>query len=341
MSSREIVLWLDERWYDALERHIKGESLHDKMENYLDELINNLLPDYEYDQICKEIEQESMEAAEQREADRRFAVFKVTEHNEQSLFLVDEPISFLRAAHSLRSYLRAENSAIDFCHYYHAAQDISAGEFTRYTKERMENSGRVCGAFEIDFDRGQMAGLNINDGWVWFKLKDVSAASYQAERKSGLSHDARWKRFLDALEDKEITPDISLHGSRKLQAQDISFSDEIYEGDLKLNFYVDAFDGVDEVFGTQVCTTENEDYVNVYAEYDLIGGVVCDKLLVTLCRGNGMDDSFEYELSTKEKGFLLAKMDAYCQQKNGVTLEAYREQFLAEAEENAMEAPSM
>ena len=30
MSSREIVLWLDERWYDALERHIKGKTLQEQ-----------------------------------------------------------------------------------------------------------------------------------------------------------------------------------------------------------------------------------------------------------------------------------------------------------------------
>ena len=88
MASREIVLWLDERWYNALERHIKGETLQDKMENYLDELCNNLLPDYEYEQISREIYEERVAQAEQREADRRFAVFHVTERGEQSFFLV-------------------------------------------------------------------------------------------------------------------------------------------------------------------------------------------------------------------------------------------------------------
>ena len=48
MSSREIVLWLDERWYDALERHLKDETLQERMESFLDELCNHQLPDYEY-----------------------------------------------------------------------------------------------------------------------------------------------------------------------------------------------------------------------------------------------------------------------------------------------------
>lgn len=341
MSSREIVLWLDERWYDALERHIKGETLQEKLEGYLDELCNNLLPDYEYEQISREIYEERMAQDELREANRRFAVFKVTEHNEQSLFLVDEPLDFLPVACALRRYLRGTNAATDFRHHYAAAQEITAGEFTRYANERQENTGRVCGVFEIDFDRGQMAGLKGAEGWVWFKLKDVSAAAYQAERKSALSNDKRWDRFLAALDGKEITPDVSLHGSRPLRVEDVSFSGEICEGDLRLNFYVDAFDGVDEVFGTHVCTTENNDYVNIYAEYDLLDSAVCDKLSVTLCRGSGMDDEYEYTLSPEEKELLLEKMDAYCQQACGKTLAEYREALIVEEQETALEAPSM
>ena len=45
------------------------------------------------------------------------------------------------------------------------------------------------------------------------------------------------------LDGKEITPDVSLHGTRPLRVEDVSFSGEICEGDLRLNFYVDAFDG--------------------------------------------------------------------------------------------------
>ncbi|MBE7003899.1 MAG: hypothetical protein E7425_06390 [Ruminococcaceae bacterium] len=61
MSSREIVLWLDERWYAALERHLKNETLPERLEDYIDELCNHLLPDYEYEQISKEVYEERME----------------------------------------------------------------------------------------------------------------------------------------------------------------------------------------------------------------------------------------------------------------------------------------
>ena len=43
MNSREITLWLDERWYQALSQQLEVEKLEDKLNEYLDDLIS-LLP---------------------------------------------------------------------------------------------------------------------------------------------------------------------------------------------------------------------------------------------------------------------------------------------------------
>jgi len=212
MASREIVLWLDERWYDALERHIKGESLQDKMESYLDELCNNLLPDYEYEQISKEIYEERIAQDELREANRRFAVFHVTECGEQSCFLVDEPIEFAGAARSMRTYVRSDDSAAGFRNYYAAARDIAPEEFRQYVSERMENTGRVVGAFDIDFDRGEFSALNMRDGWHTYTIRDVSTASYHADRKSLLPSVERTARLLEYLSGRELSPRQSAPG---------------------------------------------------------------------------------------------------------------------------------
>ena len=52
MNSREIVLRLDERWYKALNRHLKNETLEEHMEDVLDELCNQL-PRREYERISR------------------------------------------------------------------------------------------------------------------------------------------------------------------------------------------------------------------------------------------------------------------------------------------------
>ena len=59
----------------------------------------------------------------------------------------------------------------------------------------------------------------------------------------------------------------------RLAACVISFSEEIMElDDGKLNFYINTDFDVDSVFGTNVCTTENDDWLNVYANYDMATG---------------------------------------------------------------------
>ena len=54
MSSHEIVLWLDERWYKALSSHLKDETVEEHLETVLDEMCS-ALPEHEYARISSEI----------------------------------------------------------------------------------------------------------------------------------------------------------------------------------------------------------------------------------------------------------------------------------------------
>lgn len=98
----------------------------------------------------------------------------------------------------------------------------------------------------------------------------------------------------------------------------------------RLNFYVETSFDVDAVFGTHVCTAKNDDSLNVYADYDMASGQVCDMLEVDLHRADGRVESLEYCLNSVEKGTLLRKMDAYCRQQTGQSLKDYSTQRLAE-----------
>lgn len=61
MSSREISLWLDERWYAAINRQLKDETLEEHLESVIDELCNRL-PERVYDRISTEIWEEQQQA---------------------------------------------------------------------------------------------------------------------------------------------------------------------------------------------------------------------------------------------------------------------------------------
>ena len=57
MTQREIVLWVDKRWCKALEKHLLDGSVAERLEEYIDELVNQL-PEKVYEQISSEIWQE-------------------------------------------------------------------------------------------------------------------------------------------------------------------------------------------------------------------------------------------------------------------------------------------
>ena len=54
MNSKDITLWIDKRWYDALSKHLKDETLEEHLEDVIDEMCNQL-PQREYERISAEI----------------------------------------------------------------------------------------------------------------------------------------------------------------------------------------------------------------------------------------------------------------------------------------------
>ncbi len=334
MSSREISIWLDERWYDALSKHLGDETLEEHLENVLDEMCNQL-PRQEYERISMLIWQEEQRNKEEAEAGRRFAVFHVTEHGESVYFLAEENLELLHAAVKLRSYLRKppENSPARFLGMFSRGERISAEQFDTYVKERLDNTGRVTGAFDIDLDNGTFDALNIMDGWQQFRIQDISTAAYYATKKSYASQEHQWKVFLERLDGKQLTTKTEaqfLCGQRELRSEDISFSEDIMQNDHLLEFYMDVVFDADAVFGTQVCTSDNDDFMNIYANYDLERGCVRDTLEVYLIHGDGTEQDRKYRLSEEKQALLLPKMEEYCKRQFGCGLDELRSQYLSE-----------
>ena len=66
MNSRDITVWLDERWHDVLSRQLnkKDTTIEDELNAYLDEMLNQL-PAPVYERVSREIWEEDQR---QREA---------------------------------------------------------------------------------------------------------------------------------------------------------------------------------------------------------------------------------------------------------------------------------
>lgn len=87
---------------------------------------------------------------------------------------------------------------------------------------------------------------------------------------------------------------------------------------------------VDAAFGTFVCTDENDDWLNIYANYDMDEQTVCNTLDVYLVLANGDEQAFKYRLSPEEQALLLPKMKEFCQQQWGQSLEQCCADYLSE-----------
>ena len=324
----KIVLWIDRRWKDAIEKHLKDETLEEHLEDVLDELCNQL-PEREYKRISAEIYAEDVAQRAEEEAARTYAAYHVTERGQEWYFKTSPGEELLDAAEKLRGYLTKGNGVAPdkFIGMFFGGQPITAKEFDALTALRMENTGKVRGVFDVNFDKREFSAVRIMDGWRTWAMRDVSAAVYHATRSQFASSDDKWRKLLDHLSGKEIT------SAGHLSARNFSFGDEIIESDGKLNFYVQTEFDVDAAFGTFVLTDENDDWLNVYANYDIAQGKPCDTLELTLCKGDGSEESWSYQLNAAEQDVLLRKMEEYCQQQTGMSLHDYAQQFREEPEQ--------
>lgn len=121
----------------------------------------------------------------------------------------------------LESYLLKDGSSVE-----HELQNLLDRFYEQIVPEheRMEVEAQI--ELEREREAAQREASRRNtisvcessgNAWRTYDLKDVSAAMYKAERKEGLSLDARHEIFAVALEGKEITFDDSEDESPDLQ----------------------------------------------------------------------------------------------------------------------------
>ena len=141
MNSRDITVYLDERWCSALETHT-GKAMEKLLTEQVDSLIQQL-PQDQRDRITQEIRQEDQIAQALAEANRRFSITRITENGESRCLLMEHGEVLLQAAQRLRRYLRGELQ--DPSQFYGDATPITQEEMEQYTADRLRGSPRVVG----------------------------------------------------------------------------------------------------------------------------------------------------------------------------------------------------
>ena len=211
----DITLWIDRRWKDAIEKHLRNETLREHLEDVLDEMCNQL-PEREYERISAEIYAEE-------EAARTYAAYHVVENGQEWYFKTSPGEELLDAAEKLRGYVAGEKGTAPdlFIKLFADGRPITAEEYNALTAFRMENTGKVRGVFDVNFDKRLFSAVHIMDGWQTWAMRDVSVAAYHATRSQFASSDDQWRKLLEHLSGKEITT------AGHLSARIFSFGDEI------------------------------------------------------------------------------------------------------------------
>ena len=135
----------------------------------------------------------------------RQAVFRVTENGESMYFSVPESVELLQAAAHLQNYLSDKNADTKFTAIFPHGEKITQEQFDAAAAERMENTGCIAGAYELDLDARTFSALNIMDGWKVYAMQNVADAARQAYQEAEMSEDDRWRIFLDRLDGQELT----------------------------------------------------------------------------------------------------------------------------------------
>lgn len=138
-QQEEIVLWIDQRWKRAIEKHLNDETLQEHLENVLDELCNQL-PEREYERISRAIQSEAAAQRAEEEAARTYAAYHVTERGQEWYFKTSPGEELLTVGKKLRSYITSEKAAVPdlFIKMFAGGRPITAEEYNALTAVRMQ-----------------------------------------------------------------------------------------------------------------------------------------------------------------------------------------------------------
>ena len=105
--------------------------------------------------------------------------YHITGGGEDLYFKTSKADTLLVAAKRLRTYLTAEDNPlpVSFAAVFKDHAEITQAEYDQLLDQRLQNTGKVSGVFEIDFDRDTFSAANALDGWHTYRIHDVSMAA--------------------------------------------------------------------------------------------------------------------------------------------------------------------
>ena len=131
-------------------------------------------------------------AREKAEAARTYSAYRVVEGGEERYFRMTPGEELLDAA-QVAPQIPAQDtdhSTGKFISLYSQAQPITPEEYQNLMRLRMENTGKVTGVFDLDFDKREFSAVHIMDGWTTWAMRDVIYSLIYQATSADVSHTA-------------------------------------------------------------------------------------------------------------------------------------------------------
>lgn len=145
------------------------------------------------------------------ETSKEYSAFRVTESGVTEHLRVERAVKMLDTASYVRRWLR-QTERRPFRDLLPGGEQISAEEFDRMAAGCVNGDRRVSGAYDVDLDAKEFSAVRPELGWITYRLKDVSTASWHSYRTGSYDRERRDARFMQgALASAADTGNVSAH----------------------------------------------------------------------------------------------------------------------------------
>ena len=208
MSDIDVTVFYNEHRVAALERALKntGAILEDRLERALDSIYQELVPATEREQIEAQIAREASKEYARQQAARRFAVVHFHDTDDDFNFTTELSSKFYTLAYRYREFMKDEVGTVtldSLARHFGEYEPVDEVTFSILCNT-MPDDPRITAIADFDFESNTLSICEHGDDWRTYDLKDVSAAVFKANRKSGLQMEAREAIFEESLEGKEM-----------------------------------------------------------------------------------------------------------------------------------------
>lgn len=212
MNSEDITIWFEVDKLRALKEALKqtDSDVEQELTKALEALYERSVHLHQRTAIACKIAEEKKRAreeeAKQAAKDYRVSIVHINGGGLEHCWKLEHSCSVLSIAELIRYAIRRSNKQItsDFEQLLGEKETITLDEVNQFAAARFQGDIHVSGVFFVDFVKQIFTLIEPGEQPYQYRIKDISTAIFQANRKHYSPESERISRFWKSLENKRI-----------------------------------------------------------------------------------------------------------------------------------------